>query len=259
MPPGALSQHIQTSGRAAEHAAHAKKQIHILFDGDLVSVFHLLAEGHFSCFPHRGHKAQIDFRMDEVREHSRGVRHGSQAVQHPHSRVDREGISSGRGGKQHGADDIGLVCLQHILGVRCPLGGEVAALPGGLQPKHRLFRQHLLFLGDEHIRIVLKSGQGDHAAKFLHIGGHTLAEKAPAQGTMGHEIDLLHEQPLLNGHIFFYGQIQKAAVFLPDLFCRIISELFFECHGHLFLSDYLKDASASLTLEAVGIKNGVVF
>ena len=163
------------------------------------------------------------------------------------------------GSKQHGADDIRLVGLQHAFRVRSPLGGEIAALPGGLQPEHRLFRQHLLFLGNQHIRVILKAGQRNHFPEFLHCGRHALAEKALAQRTPGHEIHLLHKQPLLNGHVFVHGQVQKAAVFLPDFLCRIISELFFKCHGLSFLSDCLKEAIISFALETVGIRNGVAF
>ena len=234
------AEHVEAAGRPIQYAGHAEKQVHAVFGRLLVACAHLLAEGHLARFPHRGHKAQVDLRADEVGEHAGRIGHRGQAVQHAAARAHMEVPGTAAGGQQHGRQNVRFVGFEHALGVGRALGGEVAAFPGRVQPDDRFGGQHILPLGQQHIGVVLKTGQRHAGAEFLNGGRGIPLEKALAQGAAGHQLYLFHQQPLLNVHIFRQRQRQKAAILLPDFGRRAALELFFKrhlLHGGVIPSD----------------------
>ena len=62
------------------------------------------------------------------------------------------------GGQDQAAHDVVLEGIQHSLGIRRYLDGMDAALPGGLDPEHRLSRQVARLLGEQSGGIVLIGG-----------------------------------------------------------------------------------------------------
>jgi len=124
--------------------------------------------------------------------------------------------------------------LGHLLGVGYPLAGVLPRSPRGAEPPVGLDWQHVLPLLQQVGGVDLVGGEGHRLLEFLHAGGHPIPQELSAQLALAEEVDLLHQQALLDVHEFLQAEVNEAAVLLPDLIPPPLSQQF-ECRRHFDL------------------------
>ena len=228
-------------------AAHAKELVDSTFQRIGKSFFILLTEGKSACFLQRRHKPNVHFRCNQKRKQTGCIRKRRQSIKHllPRMHTKHSFLITGR--KDHGSKDIGSIYIQHLPGVRCQLLRPASALPGGLQPDHRLSRKHVLFLVQQYLCIVFICSQRNRPAELLHGGRACSAHDLLSQTAPGIQINLLVQKAVLYLHVFIHGQIQKSAVFIPDLPGLAFFQFFFKTHCGRLLSTVICLFSASET------------
>ena len=99
------------------------------------------------------------------------------------------------------------VGVQHGPGVGGGLNGPQATLPGGLDPDGRLGAEHIRPVGQQHIRIVLIGGQGQHLPQLLQGLRLGTLQQLAAQAAAAPQVDLLLHQPTLGIHVLVHGHV----------------------------------------------------
>ena len=134
-------------------------------------------------------------------------------------------------GHHHGGHQVVAIGIEHTAGIGGELDGAQTALPRRLNPYRRLVAEHFRPLGEQNVRIVCIARQRQHGAQLLNAAGLRAAKHLAAETAAAPHTQLLFHQAALGVHIFGKAHIDKAAVFLPQLFMADFFHLVIQTHS----------------------------
>ncbi len=189
-------------------------------------------EVHLDSFFHGRQVGEVELPLQGRDSGTGEVGEGSQREEHAVMLLENELASLGARGKSHDRHRAVGQLLHHAIRVGYPFVLVLARTPRGVQPPERFDGQDVFAFLQKIGRIVCIVCQRHYLSKLLHARRNLIAHDLAAQLALAEQVDLLHQQALLDLHELLHTQIDESAVLVPDLFSTAFAQKL-QCGCHL--------------------------